>query len=214
MSLSTTSKWLLNTIRDGDSTTLSGSLFQCLTTLSVKKFFLISNVNFPWCNLRPFPLVQSPVTSEINSAHTVITFQALEESSKVSPQPPLPLTKQLQFLQSLLVGHILQALHKPCCPSSAIVLPSDLVILLGISLSGTYLIFSTDISISKYYFNWKIIASHTEIVTNTFARVRSTSQLFWQLRTQVLQKLKYLPPLLAHTDLSLLGVLNILERKK
>jgi len=32
----------LNTSRDGDSTTFLGSLFQCLTALSVKKFFLIS----------------------------------------------------------------------------------------------------------------------------------------------------------------------------
>jgi len=37
----------LNTSRDGDSTTSLGSLFQCLTTLSVKKFFLISNLNLP-----------------------------------------------------------------------------------------------------------------------------------------------------------------------
>jgi len=43
MSLSTTSKWFLNTFRDSDSTTSLGSLFQCLTTLSVKKLFLISN---------------------------------------------------------------------------------------------------------------------------------------------------------------------------
>ncbi|NWZ30868.1 SETBP protein, partial [Asarcornis scutulata] len=34
--------------------------FQCLTTLSVKKFFLISNLNLPWCNFSPFPLVLSP----------------------------------------------------------------------------------------------------------------------------------------------------------
>ena len=46
-----------------------------------------------------------------------IIFQILEESNKVSPQPPFPQTEQPQFLQSLLVGHILQALHKPCCPS-------------------------------------------------------------------------------------------------
>ncbi|KAK4826770.1 hypothetical protein QYF61_011397 [Mycteria americana] len=32
---------------DGDSTTSLGSLFQCLTTLLVKKFFLISNLNLP-----------------------------------------------------------------------------------------------------------------------------------------------------------------------
>jgi len=30
-----------------------------LTTLLERKFFLISNLNLPWCNLRPFPLVLS-----------------------------------------------------------------------------------------------------------------------------------------------------------
>ena len=28
-----------------------------MTTLSEKKLFLKSNLNLPWCNLRPFPLV-------------------------------------------------------------------------------------------------------------------------------------------------------------
>ena len=37
----------LNISRDGDSTTSLGSLFQCLTILSVKKFFLVSNLNLP-----------------------------------------------------------------------------------------------------------------------------------------------------------------------
>ena len=41
------SRHFLNTSRDGDSTTSLGSLFQCLTTLPVKKFFLISNLNLP-----------------------------------------------------------------------------------------------------------------------------------------------------------------------
>ncbi|KAM7124178.1 COP9 signalosome complex subunit 5 isoform 2-T2 [Ciconia maguari] len=50
--------------QDGDSTTFLGSLFQCLTTLPVKKFFLISNLNLPWHNLRPFPLVLWLVTWE------------------------------------------------------------------------------------------------------------------------------------------------------
>jgi len=64
MSLSTTSKRFLNTSRDSDSTTTLGSPFQCFTTLSVKKCFLISNLNLPWHNLRPFPLILSPVSSE------------------------------------------------------------------------------------------------------------------------------------------------------
>ncbi|KAK4830710.1 hypothetical protein QYF61_012970 [Mycteria americana] len=62
--LGTTSTYLLNTSRDGDSTTSLGSLFQCLITLSVKKFSLISSLNLPWRNLRPFPLVLSLVTWE------------------------------------------------------------------------------------------------------------------------------------------------------
>lgn len=47
---------LLSSCRDGDSTTPLGSLFQSLTTLSVKKFFLTSNLNLPWHSLKPFPL--------------------------------------------------------------------------------------------------------------------------------------------------------------
>ena len=64
MSQSATSTRFLNTPRDGDSTTSLGSLFQCLTTLSVKKFFLISSLNLPWCNLRPLPLILLLVTWE------------------------------------------------------------------------------------------------------------------------------------------------------
>jgi len=47
----------LNTSRDSDSTTSLGSLCHCLTTLSEKKSFLISNLNLPWCNLIPSPLI-------------------------------------------------------------------------------------------------------------------------------------------------------------
>ncbi|KAK4828191.1 hypothetical protein QYF61_024625 [Mycteria americana] len=46
--------------RDGDFTTSLGSRFQFLTTLSVKTFFLISHLNLPWHNLRPFPLAKQP----------------------------------------------------------------------------------------------------------------------------------------------------------
>lgn len=50
------------TSRGGNSATFLGSSFQCLTTFSVNKFFLISNLNLPWNNLRPFPHIQSLVT--------------------------------------------------------------------------------------------------------------------------------------------------------
>jgi len=53
MSPGATSTQFLNPSRDGDSTTSLGSLVQGLTTVSVKNFFLISNLNLPWCSLRP-----------------------------------------------------------------------------------------------------------------------------------------------------------------
>jgi len=48
---------LNNTSRDSDSPSSLGSPFYYLTTPSEKKFFLISNLNVPWYNLRPLPLV-------------------------------------------------------------------------------------------------------------------------------------------------------------
>ena len=70
---------------------------------SVKKCFLISNLNLPWCNWRPFPLILSPISSEKRPAPLLptFTFQILEERNKVSPQPPFSQTKQPQSLQSL-----------------------------------------------------------------------------------------------------------------
>ena len=45
--------------RKGASTTSLCNLFQCLTTLTVKNFFLISNLNPPSFSLKPSPLVLS-----------------------------------------------------------------------------------------------------------------------------------------------------------
>lgn len=59
-SLSATSPLLLNTSRDANITTSLGSLCQCTTTLSEKKFFLLSHLNLPWHILRPLTLI--PVT--------------------------------------------------------------------------------------------------------------------------------------------------------
>jgi len=49
----------LNTAREGTATASLGNLFQCFTTLMVKNFFLISNLNLPSFSLEPFPLVLS-----------------------------------------------------------------------------------------------------------------------------------------------------------
>jgi len=53
------SKYLLNTDRLGASITPLGSLFQCLTTLSVKKRFLMFSLNFPWHSFVSFLCVLS-----------------------------------------------------------------------------------------------------------------------------------------------------------
>lgn len=53
---------VLNTFRNSES--LLGSLFQCLRILLVYNFFLISNINLSWNNLRLFTLVLSYVTWE------------------------------------------------------------------------------------------------------------------------------------------------------
>jgi len=45
----------LNAAREGTATASLGNLFQCFTTLMVKNFFLISNLNLPSFSLEPFP---------------------------------------------------------------------------------------------------------------------------------------------------------------
>jgi len=46
----------LNVSRDGASTTSLGNLFQCVTTLCVKNFLLISNLDLPCLSFKPFSL--------------------------------------------------------------------------------------------------------------------------------------------------------------
>lgn len=59
-SLSATSTRPLNASRDGDPTS------RCLTTLSVKKSFPMSNLNLPWSNVRP--LIRAGITLGENTA--------------------------------------------------------------------------------------------------------------------------------------------------
>lgn len=46
----------LNTFRDGVSTVSLGNMLQCLTTLIMNNFFLMSNLNLPFCKLKTVPL--------------------------------------------------------------------------------------------------------------------------------------------------------------
>ena len=51
--------------------------------------------------------IASYLEEETNAHLTTASFQAVVESNKVPPQPPLLQTKQLQFLQLLLMRLIL-----------------------------------------------------------------------------------------------------------
>ena len=99
MSLSTMSTHLLNTSRDGDSATFLGSLFQCLTTLPVKKFFLISNLNLTWVQLEAVSScrITCYLKEETNTHLAAASFQVVVESDKVSLQPPFLQTKHNIF---------------------------------------------------------------------------------------------------------------------
>jgi len=54
-----TSSLALNASTEGASTASFGNLFQCVTTLCVKNFLRISNLNIPCHSLKPCPLVLS-----------------------------------------------------------------------------------------------------------------------------------------------------------
>jgi len=49
----------LNTSREGAAITALGNLFQTLTSLTVKDFFLIFGLKIPSLSLKPLPLVLS-----------------------------------------------------------------------------------------------------------------------------------------------------------
>lgn len=88
------------------------SLFQCLTTLTVNKCFLMPTLRLPWHSV-PFPschLFQGaqPSTSLFSSS----AGNALLQKAVRLPLGLLQM-RQLNCPQPLLIGHVFQ----PCCPS-------------------------------------------------------------------------------------------------
>lgn len=82
-----------------------------------KKFFRLSNVKLPLCNLRPFPLICCflPVRRDQLPSHTS-SFSTGVKGNKVFPQPPFLLTEQLQFPHLLLVRLVVLTLYQLYCP--------------------------------------------------------------------------------------------------
>ncbi|KAK4833105.1 LOW QUALITY PROTEIN: hypothetical protein QYF61_027771 [Mycteria americana] len=87
-----------NVSRDGASTTSLGNLFQCLTTLIVKNFFLKSSLNLPSLSLKPLLLVLSQQA----------LLKILEGCYKVSLEPSLLQAEQPQLSQPVPRGEVLQ----------------------------------------------------------------------------------------------------------
>jgi len=99
----------LNTARQGAATASLGNLFQCLTTLTVKNFFLISNLKLPSFSLKPFTLALSLHTLVKSPSPSLLCpLQVLEGCYKVSPEPALLQAEQPQLPQPVLIAEGLQ----------------------------------------------------------------------------------------------------------
>jgi len=71
--------------------------------------------------------IASYLAEETTTCLTTASFQAVVESNKVHPQPPLLQAKQPQLPQPLLVRLVLQTSHQPHCPSLGTDKPGTLI---------------------------------------------------------------------------------------
>lgn len=114
MSLITMSALLLNASGDGDSITSLGSLFQCLTTLSVKKIFLMIYLSTTFVFF-----VLLLVTWEKRLASTSLhhPFRQLQGVIRVPPERHLLWAQDPRLPHPVLSGLVFQTLHQLHCPS-------------------------------------------------------------------------------------------------
>lgn len=71
-----------------DLITFLGNLFQCMTNLSVKKYFLLSSVNLPWHSLELFLHVLSLTTREKSSMFISPPQEAVEGKLQIRQALP------------------------------------------------------------------------------------------------------------------------------
>lgn len=87
----------------------SGHLFQCLSTLIMKSFFLVPNWNFPCCNIYLFPLLLSLCMSIKSLAPSGCNDPLSSWGQQLALFSQFPLqAEQSRSLQCLLVHHMLQ----------------------------------------------------------------------------------------------------------
>jgi len=79
----------LNASKEGACTTSLGNLFQCLTTLTIENFFLISGLNPPSPSLMPFPLL-SLILLVLGAPELDAALQVGSHESRVEGQNHLP----------------------------------------------------------------------------------------------------------------------------
>ena len=90
----------------------------CLTTLIVKNFFVVSNLNLPSLSLKSLFLVlsQQALLKTSLSSFSIGPIQVLEGCYKVSPQSSLLHAEEPQFSQLFLIGEVLQPSDQLCGP--------------------------------------------------------------------------------------------------
>lgn len=105
MLLSAISTHLFHTSKVRDSTTSLGRIFQCLIAVSIIKYFWITNLNFLYHSLRPFPhiLWTCHWEKETGILLPATTFWVAVESYEVSLQPSVLQTKQPHLILSYLI---------------------------------------------------------------------------------------------------------------
>lgn len=99
--------FLLNDSTDGDSAPSLGILFRYSTILCLKKFFLMSSLNFLWHNITSSSPVTSYPRKKINVFLSATSCQVVVETDEVSSH----------FPQLLLTTLIFMYLHQPHCSS-------------------------------------------------------------------------------------------------
>jgi len=114
----------LSTAREGAATASLGNLGQGLTTLRVKNFFLISDLNLPSFSLQPSPLVLSLQTLVQAPLQLSQPLQALAGCSQVSSEPSPLQAEQPQLSQHFLTAEGFQPSDHRCGSSGPASAPS------------------------------------------------------------------------------------------
>ena len=85
-----------------------GNLFHCLTTLTVKDFFLVSNLNLPSLSLKPLPLFlsQQPLLKSLSSSFLKLPFYILKGLYQVTSELSLLQAQQPRLSQPVLIGEV------------------------------------------------------------------------------------------------------------